>query len=113
MVKVGELLRDARLHSGMDQAELASRAATSQTYVSRVERGATQPSLPTLARLLGAMGQQLQVSVETVSTGNADAARLRRDFLASTPHQRIAEAMTLSAFLTELATAPPEAGDGA
>ncbi|MGH2929894.1 MAG: helix-turn-helix domain-containing protein [Solirubrobacteraceae bacterium] len=105
---VGKLVRDARLERGLDQSELASRAATTQTYVSRVERGATTPALPTLERLLNAMGLRLQISVEAVSTGNSEPAQLRRDFLASTPEQRIEDAMTLSTFLTELASPPAE-----
>jgi len=103
MVDIGRLLREARLRSGLNQAELARRGATTQTYVSRVERGATMPSLPTVERLLHAMGLQLGLSVEPIPTGNVDRAQLRRDFLSSTPEQRIEEAMTLSAFLTEFA----------
>jgi len=109
--RIGALLREARRHSGLDQAELARRAATTQTYVSRVERGATLPSLPTLERLLAAMGLRLRLSVEPVPTGNASASELRRDYLTSTPEQRVEEAMTLSSFLTELATTPADAGD--
>jgi len=104
-VEVGRLLRDARGRAGLDQAELARRAGTTQTYVSRVERGATVPSLPTLERLLAAMGLRLRLQVEEIPTGNVTAQELRRDFLASTPEQRIEEAMTLSAFLTGVAAA--------
>lgn len=102
-MNVGPLLREARLAAGLDQAGLARRAATTQTYVSRVERGATVPSLPTLQRLFAAMGLRLGLQVERVSTGNVARAELRRNFLASTPEQRIDEAMTLSAFLTGVA----------
>jgi transcriptional regulator with XRE-family HTH domain len=97
------MLRDARLRAGLEQAELARRAATTQTYVSRVERGVTVPSLPTLERLLAAMGLRLLAQIEEVSTGNRGPGELRREFLASTPEQRIDEAMTLSAFLTGIA----------
>ena len=102
------MLRDARLRAGLGQAELARRAATTQTYVSRVERGVTVPSLPTLERLLAAIGLRLMPQIEAVSTGNMGSAALRREYLASTPEQRIDEAMTLSAFLTGIAA---EAGD--
>lgn len=104
----GTLLRDARVRGGLDQAELARRAATTQAYVSRVERGTTLPSLPTLERLLRALGLRLRLSVEAVSTGNVTPDELRRDFLDSTPESRLEEAMTLSEFLTELAQTPPE-----
>ena len=105
-------MRDARLRSGLGQAELARRAATTQTYVSRVERGATTPSLPTLERLLGAMGLRLRLGVEAVPPGNSPAADLRRDFLVSTADERLEDAMTLSAFLTELALSHAEGCDG-
>ncbi len=113
MTNVGDLLRDARRRSGLDQAELARRAATTQTYVSRVERGVTVPSLPTLERLLHAMGLRLRLSVEAVPTGNSDPAALRREFLSSTAEHRIEEAMTLSMFIAELAAVPAGATDGA
>jgi predicted transcriptional regulator len=38
-VDVGQLLREARLEQGFAQAQLARRAGTTQTYVSRLERG--------------------------------------------------------------------------
>lgn len=98
------MLRGARRRAGLDQTELARRAATTQTYVSRVERGVTVPSLPTLERLLAAMGLRLRLQIEQVSTGNRGPDELRREFLASTSGQRIDEAMTLSAFLTGIAT---------
>lgn len=109
---IGRLLRDARLRSGLDQAGLARRAATTQTYVSRVERGVTVPSLPTTERLLHAMGLRLRLAIEAVPTGNGSPAELRRDYLATTPEQRIEQAMTLSSFLTGLAVTPVEARDG-
>jgi transcriptional regulator with XRE-family HTH domain len=104
MTDVGKLLRDARRQLGLDQAGLARRAGTTQTYVSRVERGATVPSLPTAERLLHAMGLHLRLSVEPVPIGNTTADELRRDFLASTSQQRLEDAMVLSAFLTGLAS---------
>lgn len=66
------------------------------------------PGLPTLERLFHAMGLRLRISVEPVPTGNAEPTELRRDFLSSTPEQRIEDAMTLSTFLTELASTPDD-----
>lgn len=48
------------------------------------------------------MGMQLRVDVAPLPTGNAEPSQLRADFDASTPEQRVAEAMALSQFLTEL-----------
>ncbi|MDA8068707.1 MAG: helix-turn-helix domain-containing protein [Actinomycetota bacterium] len=89
-------MRDARLRSGLDQAQLARRSSTTQPYVSRVERGVTVPSLPTLERLLRAMGLRLRLEVEPIPTGNSTPEELRRAYLSSTPEQRIEEAMALS-----------------
>jgi transcriptional regulator with XRE-family HTH domain len=108
VVSIGKVMRDARLSAGLDQAELARRAATTQTYVSRVERGDTIPSLPTLERLFAAMGLRLRLQIEKVLPGNTAPDELRQEFLDSTPEQRIEEAMTISAFLTGVAA---ESGD--
>src|SRR5689334_16555272 len=53
------LLQVARWHAGLSQAEVAQRAGTSQQTLMRYETGRTQPTLPTLARLLAACGMGL------------------------------------------------------
>jgi transcriptional regulator with XRE-family HTH domain len=58
---VATVLRDARRDANLSQAELASRAGTSQATISAYESGAKTPSLPTLTRLLAATGRQLRV----------------------------------------------------
>jgi ribosome-binding protein aMBF1 (putative translation factor) len=73
MADIGKLLREARREVGLNQAELAARAATTQTYVSRVERGVTMPALPTVERLFHAMGLRLRLTVEPVPIGNVSA----------------------------------------
>ncbi len=108
MTDIGQLLRRTRQELGLDQAELAARAATTQTYVSRVERGVTIPALPTLERLFNAMGRRLCLSVARVALGNVSADELRKEFLASSPEQRLEEAMTLSTFTTGVAAAAAE-----
>lgn len=102
-MEAGRLLRDARRARGLGQVELARRAATTQTYVSRVERGVVSPSWDSLQRLLRAMGLQLTAGVEPLSAGNADLGRLRASLRDSSPQERVEEAMDLSAFLTQLA----------
>lgn len=61
------LIREARELAGLSQASLAIRAGTSQSAVARYEAGATQPSLPTLERLVAACGARLELrlAVET------------------------------------------------
>lgn len=55
------LLRQARARSGLTQAGLAARAGTSQPVISAYEHGRRDPSLTTLARLLAAAGERLDV----------------------------------------------------
>lgn len=104
----GKLLRRARREKGLDQADLARRAGTTQAYISRVERGQVAPTVPTLERLLHAMGLRMRMSVEPLSHGNVDAARLREDFRERTASERVAEAMGLSEFLTGVAAQAAE-----
>jgi transcriptional regulator with XRE-family HTH domain len=104
----GALLRKTRLRLGLDQADLARRAGTTQTYVSRIERGVVSPSVRTLRRLMNAMGADLRMEAEPLSPGNASARDLRADFLELTPEQRVDEAMELSEFLTDLAATAAE-----
>ena len=98
----GELLRETRRRRALDQADLARRAGTTQTYVSRIERGAVSPSLKTLRRLFNAMGVDLQLGVAPLSPGNVAARDLRSDLRELTPEERVDQAMQLSEFLTDL-----------
>ena len=61
MPSPGSLLREARQHAGLTQAELARRSATRQSAVSAYETGRRGPSIPTLARLLAAAGFELRL----------------------------------------------------
>jgi len=102
-MNAGELLRAGRQQRRLSQADLARRAATTQNYVSRVERGAVEPSLATLQRFMHAMGLRLHLELEPLPAGNEDPRQLHADFMATTPEQRVTDAMTLSQFLTEVA----------
>jgi transcriptional regulator with XRE-family HTH domain len=58
----GEILRASRKALGLTQLDIAARADTSQGFVSRVENGAVSPTLETFARLLEAVGADLQLT---------------------------------------------------
>jgi transcriptional regulator with XRE-family HTH domain len=103
----GALLRETRRERGLDQAELARRAGTTQGYVSRIERGTVSPTLRTLERLLHAMGRRLVAGTEPLAPGNASVAQLRADFRELSAAQRVEQAMELSAFLTRVAASMP------
>jgi transcriptional regulator with XRE-family HTH domain len=55
----GDLLREARLRSGLTQQQLATRAGTSQSAIARWESGSVQPSFERLRELIRACGLEL------------------------------------------------------
>src|SRR3954451_14403497 len=59
----GELVREARKRAGITQAELATRADTTQSAIARLESGRTSPSLEQVERLLRLCGFQLVVEL--------------------------------------------------
>ena len=71
LIRIGALIRDARRHKGMTQAELADLLATSQSAVARIEQGKQNLSLEMLARI----GESLDS--EFVSLGSAGPQHLR------------------------------------
>ncbi|MGH7643070.1 MAG: helix-turn-helix domain-containing protein [Candidatus Dormibacteria bacterium] len=58
-----EPLREARLRSGLSQAELARRAGVAQSVISVYESGRRQPALATLSSLKRATGHNLIVDL--------------------------------------------------
>jgi len=102
-MNAAELLREKRLAHGLDQAALARRAGTTQSYVSRIERGTVSPSLKTLERLMHAMGQRAVLMTEPLPAGNASPEQLRADLRELTAAQRVDQAMELSEFLVDVA----------
>jgi transcriptional regulator with XRE-family HTH domain len=107
-VNAGQLLREARVERGLDQADLARRAGTTQAYVSRIERGVVSPSLETLGRLLHAMGLRLRLGTEPLPHGNVHVSDLRADLRELTPEERVEQAIELSTFVTDLAESAAE-----
>ncbi len=71
LVRIGSLIRDARRHKQMTQAELAKALGTSQSAVARIEQGQQNLSLEMLARV----GESLDS--EFVSLGHSGAQHLR------------------------------------
>ncbi|MGH8777216.1 MAG: helix-turn-helix domain-containing protein [Jiangellaceae bacterium] len=99
----GDLVRAVRRRKGLTQVQLALRAGTTQSAVSRIERGDESPTVARLADLLLAMGAQL-----TIATVPIDPWANLEDLLADrrrTPAERLADGIRLSTFATELAGA--------
>ncbi|MDD9349534.1 UDP-N-acetylglucosamine 1-carboxyvinyltransferase [Mumia sp.] len=83
LTRIGNLIRDARKHRGMTQADLANLLKTSQSAVNRIEQGQQNLSLEMLARVgaaldsefvaLGTSGpSHLRVAGETKLSGAID-----------------------------------------
>ncbi len=56
-----QILLDARKESGLTQSELAQKIGTDKSYISRVERGLTIPSISTFYRMVSAMGLSVEL----------------------------------------------------
>jgi UDP-N-acetylglucosamine 1-carboxyvinyltransferase len=69
--RIGALIRDARQHSGMTQAELATELKTSQSAINRIEKGQQNLTLDMLARIGSALDSEL------VSVGTSGPSHLR------------------------------------
>ena len=56
-----QILLDARKEAGMTQSELAEKIGADKSYISRVERGITIPSISTFYRMVSAMGLTVEL----------------------------------------------------
>jgi len=65
----GVLLRQARRRHRVSQHSLATRAGTTQSAISRIERDRISPSFETLGELLYLLGEDLVVESEERNTG--------------------------------------------
>ncbi len=74
-----ELVYRLRTEAGLTQAELASRMSTTQSAIARTEGGGTRPTLETLEKLAGAVGQELVVGVGEHLSTNRSIAKLVRE----------------------------------
>jgi transcriptional regulator with XRE-family HTH domain len=67
-IALGQAVYDRRIALGLSQTELARRAGTTQTVISRLEGGAVTPTLPLLHRLAGALEGELSLKITGTST---------------------------------------------
>jgi transcriptional regulator with XRE-family HTH domain len=85
-MRVGELLRDARLAAELTQRELARRTGIAQPTIARIEAGRASPRIETLERLLAACGARL--AVEPAAGVGIDRTQIR-ELLRLSPLQRL------------------------
>jgi transcriptional regulator with XRE-family HTH domain len=97
-----QLLRTVRRRRGLTQAALARAGGTSQPVISAYEAGRRDPSYGTLRRLVGAAGENLELSARPPGSDlpppvdDADHARRLLDVLSladAVPHRRRAAAL--------------------
>lgn len=96
----GDLIRQTRMDRGLSQTELAIRAGTTQTAISRLERGHRSPTVQTLRRLLLVMGEELVLTTEPLA-GTHDPDHLRAELRLS-PAQRLTRALDWMALNAQL-----------
>jgi transcriptional regulator with XRE-family HTH domain len=96
-LETGPLVKEARTAAGMSQLELAARLGTTQSAVSRWERGHDEPRLSRLAAILRACGFHPRLRLDSVD--GVDRAQIRQQ-LALSPAERLASVTNLSRFVT-------------
>lgn len=111
MADPGRVIRERRLVHGLTQAQLALRAGTTQTALSRLERGELSPSFATVQRILFVLGETLDLRV-TPLVGDHDSAHLA-DLLARSPAERLELAMSWNRLAGEVAAAGRAARESA
>ena len=92
------LLREARSRARLSQRALAARAATSQSVVSRIERGLTNPGSETLGRLLAAAGFELRAELAPIAVAHSHMLEDCVRILALPPEERLREVANVSRF---------------
>lgn len=105
-------MRNARGRAGLSQSALAARAGTTQTQICRIERNLISPSLATLDKILGAMGETIALSTLILKEpppggGNTPVRELRAGYELMSAEERLEQAAELSRIQTELAAAEP------
>ena len=102
-MRAGALLRQRRLVRGITQSELALRAGTRQSTISRIEAGHETPTVERLDQLLIALGERLRLDAGPLdpqrSAGDVRADRLK------TMSERLEDGFALAAFASQLAGA--------
>jgi transcriptional regulator with XRE-family HTH domain len=89
----GDLIREARRRAALTQAELASRAGTTQSAIARWEANVTAPSLDDVRRLVRLCGLDLEVAL--VPLDESDLAQARR-LQGLSPQERLARHQRLT-----------------
>jgi DNA-binding XRE family transcriptional regulator len=57
----GQIIEEARKNAHITQEELAARIGTNKSYISRVEKGRTEPKVSTFYRIVAALGLSVEL----------------------------------------------------
>jgi DNA-binding XRE family transcriptional regulator len=64
-LRIGELIREARLKSGLTQQDLAIKSGTSRTYISKIENDRSDLEIATLRKIIETgLGRKLEISIK-------------------------------------------------
>ncbi len=96
----GELLREARDRHGLTQKQLAIRANTTQSAISRIEAGRVSPSLDMLRTLLRLAGEDLVLTTRPYDSG-VDGTLNQGNFKL-TPDQRVQRGLAWAEQIKEI-----------
>jgi len=64
-IKIGQMIKEARIKSGLTQQDLAIKSGTSRTYISRVENVRSDLEIATLKKIVETgLGKKLDISIK-------------------------------------------------
>jgi DNA-binding XRE family transcriptional regulator len=64
-IKLGRIVREARIKSGLTQQDLALKSGTSRTYISRIENDRSDLEIATLRKIVETgLGRKLDISIK-------------------------------------------------
>jgi transcriptional regulator with XRE-family HTH domain len=95
----GQLLKQARRRRGVSQARLATRAGTTQSVISRIERDGVSPTVDTLRELLHLLGEDLVLETESRDWG-IDRTQVR-ERLRATAEERVDQGLAFGNLVLE------------
>ena len=95
-MSISSIVREARRHSGLTQAELAERAGVPKSTVGRIESRARVPSAEMVERLVRAAGLAVSVSLSEPDPGTDS---MFERTLRRSPAERLADATRTARFV--------------
>jgi transcriptional regulator with XRE-family HTH domain len=63
LIDIGAKLKDARIKTGLTQAQLAKKIGSSQQVIARIEKGKNSPTLRTLMTIANATSKKIEINL--------------------------------------------------